>query len=320
MVFILLSVFCMVRFLETGKGLWNLLAGISLGLALLSKHLPALILIPIWFLLIIDSGKLCRREIFVKFSLFILPGISLFTIWLAYISIRFPEEAGWETYYNFLHVTDAVEGQSGSFLYHFDKMRMNYGELIYLPVLWFIYFLFRPGDRFKKLVIFTWLFLPYLFFSFAKTQMQGYTLFAAPALFIITAVFFTHLTEYRALKRKLCWPVIVIQILLVALPVRYTIERVKPFEKLDRNPAWAVELRDLERTLPYGRENVLFNVDRPIEAMFYVNRTAYSNTPDKQVVEEILTKGYRVYINHPDEVPEEINGLPGIQTLNLEYN
>ncbi len=318
--FILLSVFFLIRFFESGKPFYNLFAGLSMGLALLSKFLPALIVAPIWLLLAIDSNRLNRKNTFLHFSLFLFAGLSLLALWMAYIFVRFPAEAYWETYFNFLHVTEVIDGQSGSFLYHFDTMRMTYGEIVYLPVLWFLVHLFRTGDRMRNIAIFTWFFLPYLFFSFVRTRMPAYTLFAAPALFIIIAMFYTRLSEYRSRGKIHYWAVTAIQILLIALPIRYTIERVKPFERLDRHPAWAKELKDLSRTLPPDQKTVLFNVEHPIETMFYTNCTAYRNLPEKKVLEEILDRDYRVYINQRGPVPEEIICLPGIKILNLDHN
>src|SRR5690606_36307380 len=105
----------------------------------------------------------------------------------------------------------------------------------------------------------------FLFFSCAATKMEGYTIFTAPALFIITALFWDYLKKYRS-RCRYRWMVNLILILLLALPVRYSLERIKPFEKSEREPQWAQELKALNIDNP---KVVLFNVEHAIEAMFY---------------------------------------------------
>ena len=55
--FIELGVFFTIKFIKTKKNLYNIACGISIGLAILTKWLPALIVIPIWLLLVIDSNQ-----------------------------------------------------------------------------------------------------------------------------------------------------------------------------------------------------------------------------------------------------------------------
>jgi len=74
--------------------------------------------------------------------------------------------------------------------------------------------------------------------------MQAYILFISPALFLMTAEFFYMLNDYKN-KHKPKWLFNLVLFLLIALPVRYMIERVKPFEQNNRNPDWVIELRKL---------------------------------------------------------------------------
>jgi hypothetical protein len=74
--------------------------------------------------------------------------------------------------------------------------------------------------------------------------MQAYILFISPALFIMTADFFFMLIDYKK-NYKQKWLYNLALILLIALPIRYMIERVKPFQQNNRNPDWAIDLRKL---------------------------------------------------------------------------
>ena len=336
-----LAVFFTILFVKKRNPIFNILAGISIGLAILSKWLPALIVLPVWLLLAIDTGKFSARVIAGQFIMLVAIATAVFLPWQIYIYRAFPLESAWESSLNFRHLTEVIEGQSGPVYYYLNKIRINYGELIYLPLLWFMYRLWRTPRELKYWALAAWFFIPFLFFSFVTTKMQGYLLFTSPVLFMLTAAFFRKLNEW---KNRLRYPILVNLLLLVflALPVRYAIERSKPFERRERNPEWVRELRaqfkgqparlnDFSRSggrakfkveeLTADREpptanrelrTLLFNYPRPVEAMFYTGMTVYKSIPDPATIRELQGKGYEIMINDDGRLPEEIRGLEGV--------
>lgn len=307
--FIELAIVFSVLFAQKQKIVFNLLAGVSIGAAILSKWLPALIVVPIWLLIVIDSGKFKPKEIFFQLIILLTICILIFLPWQFYIHKTFPVEATWEASFIFKHITEVLEERTGPFYYFIDKIRINYGELIYLPLIWFLWKTFNNFRNKKRLAISIWALVPLLFFSIAKTKMQAYIVFISPALFLMTADFFFMLNNYKT-NHKLKWLFNLILFLLIALPVRYTLERVKPFELANRNPDWAVDLRKLnERKISKG---VLFNYDKPIEAMFYTNLTAYENIPDRNKITDLVTEGYTVIISDDGKLPDDIKTIKGI--------
>jgi 4-amino-4-deoxy-L-arabinose transferase-like glycosyltransferase len=312
--FVELAVVFSIYFAQKGKMIFNILAGISIGAAILSKWLPALIVLPIWLLLVVDTGKFKPKEILTQFIILIVTSILVFLPWQIYIYHAFPLEARWEAGFNLKHITEALEEQTGPFYYFINKIRINYGELIYLPLLWFLWkTLKNPGDK-KRLAISIWFMVPFLFFSYAITKMQAYLLFASPALFIMTAEFWLMLAAYRK-NHRLKWAFNLILILLIALPIRYSIERIKPFDKKDRNPQWVNDLKTLnESKITNG---ILFNYNNPIEAMFYTDITVYQNIPENNILMDLQQKGYHILINDNGNVPERIKTVTGIKTVKL---
>ncbi|GAB4204852.1 MAG: hypothetical protein Fur0023_13050 [Bacteroidia bacterium] len=144
--------------------------------------------------------------------------------------------------------------------------------------------------------------------------MQAYILFTCPALFIMTAEFWYMLSAHR-INHKLKWFFNLILFLLIALPIRYTIERSKPFVQSDRSPQWVTELKKLnDKKIKNG---VLFNYDKPIEAMFYTNLTAYPDIPDKKIITELIEKGYTVIINDNGNIPPDIKAIDGLTIENF---
>ena len=312
--FVELAVVFSIYFAQKGKMIFNMLAGISIGAAILSKWLPALIVLPIWLLLVVDTGKFKPKEILTQFIILIVTSILVFLPWQIYIYHAFPLEARWEAGFNLKHITEALEEQTGPFYYFINKIRINYGELIYLPLLWFLWkTLKNPGDK-KRLAISIWFMVPFLFFSYAITKMQAYLLFASPALFIMTAEFWHMLAAYRK-NHRLKWIFNLILILLIALPIRYSIERIKPFDKTDRNPQWVKDLKTLNESK--FKKGILFNYNNPIEAMFYTDITVYQNIPENNILMNLQQKGYYILINDNGNVPERIKTVTGIKTVKL---
>ncbi len=304
--FIELAIFFSIQFAKKRNTAFNILAGVSIGAAILSKWLPALIVLPIWLLIVFDSGNFRPKIIIFQFIILLVFSIAVFLPWQLYIFKTFPLEAGWEASFNLKHITEVLEGQTGPFYYFIEKIRINYGELIYLPLLWFLWMSLKKPINLKNIAIIIWFLIPLLFFSFVKTKMQAYILFTSPALFIMTSAFYFALSDYRK-SHKLKWVFNLVLFLLLALPVRYTIERIKPFEKRDRNPQWVVDLKKFnERKVSKG---ILLNYDRPIEAMFYTNLTVYPDLPDANVINELIEKEYTVFINNTGSIQDNIRAL-----------
>ncbi|MBN1133120.1 MAG: glycosyltransferase family 39 protein [Bacteroidales bacterium] len=314
--FIQLAVFLGIRFMQTEKPVYNIFCGISIGIAILSKWLPALIVLPIWLLLVLDSKKFSLKQTILQFVLLCIVTTAVFLPWQLYIHKAFPQEARWESSYNFKHLTGVLDEQGGSFFYHFNKLRIIFGELVYLPVIWFLWKSFKKWRNYRRLLITIWFLVPFLFFSFAATKMQAYTLFTAPAIFIITALFFHYVYYYRQRigHQWLTWPVMA---LLLILPVRYSVERIKPFQQRERHPEWVKELKALNRSIDDRSKVIVFNADHPVETMFYVNCTAYPDLPGRQVLEGLTGSGYTLLINDRGDLPAGTDRLPNVKIIKL---
>lgn len=217
--FIELAIVFSILFSQKQKTVFNLLAGVSIGAAILSKWLPTLIVFPIWLFIVTDSRKFKQKEILIQFILLLITCILIFLPWQLYIYKAFPVEATWEAIFNFKHITEVLEERKGPFYYFIDIIRINYGELIYLPLIWFLWKSLKNIRNKKRLAISIWVLAPLLFFSIAKTKMQAYILFISPALFLMTSDFFFMLNDYKK-NHKLKGLFNLILFLLIALPLR----------------------------------------------------------------------------------------------------
>ena len=295
LVFIQLGVYSAIRYFQTQRAIFNILCGLATGLAILTKWLPALIVLPLWLLLATGHNQLLTTKTLKAFL--VLTGVIALVVvpWQVYIFDQFPKVAGFEHAYNFKHLTTVVEGHGGPFYYHFDKARRLFGQLIYIPMAWFFFKTFKKGFQARRLLVTVWVLVPYLFFSVAQTKMQAYTIFTAPAVFIMVGVFIRYLQVF---KKRFYWQkgLTLLMLLLVALPVRYGIERTKPFQVLTRNPDWARELRMLDKRLKREENTVILNASRPIETMFYTDGIAYKVVPDSAKLRKLQKKGYHILI------------------------
>jgi len=314
--FVELSIVFSILFSRSSKYLFNILTGISIGAAILTKWLPALIVLPLWFFLLFESKKFSIKAIFKHFSILLFIIAIVCVPWQLYIHSAFPKEAFWETSFNLRHFTEVIENQSGSYLYFINKIRINYGELIYLPLIWFVIDLFKNPLHLKRTLLLVWFLIPLVFFSIAKTKMQAYLLFVSPAFFIITADFCQFLIQQK--KSKIKWLFNFIVILILITPIRYCIERLKPFENNTQKTALSASFSKLKKQ-NFTSKDVVLNCHYPIELMFYTNTTAYKNLLDVKSIEELIAKGYIVYINNHKKIPLEFEKIKGVRFIDLGF-
>lgn len=275
---------------------WSALIGLLTAFALLSKWNPGMIVVVVWFFGAWFSGYYDRKQIFLCFVISVATALGVYGIWIAYILHSFPEEANWILRKFIFAYSKTLEEHSGPFYYYLAQMRILFGELVYIPLLIGIYLLFKKKRSWRMIIVAVWWIIPFLIFSFAATKRQTYLLMAAPAFFLTIAQGWCYLERARFLFRPK-WIVSIILILLLVLPLRYGLERVKPFELRDRDPAWAIELRNIKTKIPSGKNVTLFNVKRPVELMFYNDCTAYPQLPDSSTINTLIRNKNIVVIN-----------------------
>jgi len=303
MFFLTLAIMCAVYFAQTRKFWWNLLCGLFVGMAILCKWLPALIVLPIWLALILHYQW--------KFKQFLIHGLAMVAVivvvalpWQLYIHASFPIEAAWESKYNVMHLFQDLENTGKPWYYYADVMRVSYGELIYIPFVWMIVQAIRTKKDGRYWALLIWIVIPFLFFSFSATKLQGYVLFCSSALFLIVALFIDRALN-KEINFKWSWLRYTMIVLLFALPIRYSMERLKPFEGKPEAPAWQNNIEDFVNTSGNTKDAVIFNTDYPIEYMFHTKATAYIGMPGDNLMDSLTSAGYQVYIVKEGNRPEK---------------
>ena len=305
--FIELTVFLTVVFAENPKKRYLIFIGISLAFALLTKSFPALIVLPI-FILLTKNISGWQRSIVHVFAIILVASI-VYLPWQYYIFTTYPNEANWEHYFNFLHLTQAVEGQAGEWWWHFDNARKIWNELIFIALIWSIFHGQKNRNDVQIWALATWIFVPYIFFSAVGTKMSAYVLFTAPAVFIVEAKFLfdvqNNYLKYPFLRKILVYSFII-------LTVRYCYERVKPFQK-DKYYEHVLEgqkVKNLSKSLSKNQKNVIFNLKPYVECMFYHDNTvAYPFTPNAKIIDSLSQLNYKIFIVSEEQKDSNLTKL-----------
>ena len=227
--------------------------------------------------------------------------------WQLYVNQAFPREAAIEARHALLHLTTALDGHAGTPFFHLARIPRFFGEASPLVLLYFLWTLRQRGREGRAVAL--WFGLPYLFFSFVPTKLANYILFAAPALFLMIGVALSELLAVLArpaaeasgpeaipAAQRLPRPVLaLVALALFALPVRFLVERWKPFHRFDEERALAASLRVLPARL--GQEKlVLFGSPAPIETMFYTDYAAYPDPPGPEAAARAAAAGLRIVV------------------------
>ena len=295
--FIELGIYLSILYIAANRRWYvPLFIGVATGTAVLCKWFPALVVFPVWL-----SGVLLMKDCPVRR---LLPALALATAgglivvcpYLGYIHAAFPQEAAWVVRKYILAYTDTVDAHSGPFYYYIQKAGVVFGELIYVPLLLGIYEIAVRRADWKIGALTVWWMLPMLVFSFAETKRLTYLLISAPAFFILLSYYWYRIASRKDLVSPR-WALSLLLVALIVLPVRYSIDRITPFENRDRIPKWSSYVKSLKEQLGATNKVVVFNVAHNIEAMFYSGLTVYDFIPDEITIRRLTRNGYRVVVN-----------------------
>lgn len=312
--FVELSIFLILKNRRNNKTYFLVFAGISVGLAVLCKWLPALISLILYVIINynIRSKKIIFKEagiITFFMALIVLP-------WQIYAYLRFPNEYIWERFHTYLHFTTGLEGHGQPWYYFLDRIRININEIIYLPLIWLLFNLIMIKERLYRefLFIAAWIFIPLLVFSTAQTKMQGYILFTYPAYFILIALFLEKIGNIQTRFFKANHIRNFLLCITIIFAVRYSFERIKPFE--DHSLYYAAKRELINANFPSNA--VIFNAPCPIEIMFYNKCIAYSATPDANEIDNLIKKGFKIYLVKSAELNTELSNNKDVEMIHLD--
>lgn len=288
---VLISIISIVK---TNKYYFSFIAGIFIGLAILSKWFPAVLVFPVWLTGAVFSRKYSLQQVLSHLTIMISGCFVIALPWFIFFLNQFPQEARWEIFRSVLAYSETIEGWRADWWYYINYVEIIFGEIVYLPLIFAIYFMFKDRKEWPLKLLSIWWIIPVIVFSFGVTKRHPYLLISAPAYFTIIAWYWFYLKD-NVIKKKINWLRITVLVLLLALPIRLSFERIKPFNRVDSNPKWVKNIRALNQLIK-EKQVVIFNTEHPIEIMFYTDFTAYSKMPDTTIIRKLNKLGYTSYV------------------------
>ena len=168
------------------------LSGLFFGLALMTKQIAAMLIPLIIFAYLVATRRSLRFLISKGFTLFWSVGLLLFSPWLIYMATRFGSQF-WQWYFVYADLTrstSTVEGHFAAYLFYLNYLAFHENWL-WLALLPFAAGLCVYGAFLKRekpdTLIFLWMTIVLLVFSFAQTKIYWYIMPVFPAFAIAIA-------------------------------------------------------------------------------------------------------------------------------------
>jgi len=272
-----LGIYGVVR-LQKGSPRWWLLVGAATGAALLTKSAPGAL--PL-LMLAAFGGKGWKENLQAAAASAAL-AIGIAAPWNLYARAHWPAVAAQESHAQLAHLWQVFEDHPGHPFFHFEKLGEMHGYLAAIAVAWFLYTAVKGSDAATRMVALWWV-APVLLFSLSATKMPGYMGLAAPAVFLMFAVF-----AVTAIDRHPPW----VKILASAVILSALWGDARELRRLGISrpemTAFAATMRGLpERTIVLG-------VRQPVPAMFHGAHAAYPDYWTVEQVQSVVVKGYVV--------------------------
>jgi 4-amino-4-deoxy-L-arabinose transferase len=309
--YITYSLFFWLKYLDKSQMKWILLMGLFAGLAVLTKWLVGL-LIYSGALTTISITKELRNSKQLWISIFLSLFVTLLVVvpWHIYAYLNFPKEYLFEQHLNTLHFTSVVEEHSGNVFYYWDNLSFIYGsaELISYLVLFSVLLLWKTTKDKRHIVfLYTIIFLPYLFFSLAKTKMPSFLVILSPLLILsccamavfISDVFYQWNRKTANIIKIIGTPLLMFLALLVVNPKKISSTHFQDNIESRKKNLTRTEFIQSQRFNVHDKHVVYLNDAEALpyenlQWMFYHEKvTAYSININSSVPK---IKGYKHYL------------------------
>jgi len=304
LVYVSLSLWSLVEYQQTKKRYWIYLIGAFSGLAILCKWMVGLLVYLGWFMLNLQDKK--HRLTQYRH----LMGALLITVlvalpWQILTFVWYPTEAIQAFTINASHFTFPVDGQRGTFWYHFDKFSVIYGSLAPFLIIPAFYAFYKVG-RDKPLVVSLLCLVAavYLFFSVAATKMSSFTVVVSMVILIAFATLFDDCLNYlnryiqKTGYRNIIFAIAVILIVFLRFDLGLLQERHTTVNADNEYTRMLMLNKAVFKSLTLPKNTVLFNVKgrHYIEAMFYTGLPAYNFIPTFEQCQNLKEKGRRIAV------------------------
>lgn len=316
--YVLASIWAYSEYTHKPRWYWIVLIGVFAGCAILNKWLLGLLVFLGWGINILFQfrNKIPLKEI-KHFIAALIICCMVFVPWQLYILHQFPNEAKYEFEFNRRHITEALEGHSGSIFFYLKNFPNIFGNYIFFFLfVGGILALFRKNMAPDLLLSFAvQIITVFCFFSFiVKTKVDTYFFFVVPLCLAFSAIAIYHFCRLVK-KRYFIIPSLIIIIFFSLNPV--AIKNYLSSDNVERNNRIynADIYKNLRKNIPDNIKVVMnMNSFEDIDVMFYNNDiTAYHWTlPDSDILKmkqkKIPIALFQAHGNY--NIPEYFSGYP----------
>lgn len=287
-VLVLAGVLCAVMMARKSSFGWSVACGFITGLGFLTKAWPAMLVLALAAVLLYSCSTASVSK---RMSLMAFAALTMLVIvlpWHVYLNDRFQDLVRIESNAQWAHFTQDVEDHARPWHYYLTQFPMIHGEAAPIALLVAAAVLWRKRFEYGMLLL-VWVVVPFALFSMATSKMPAYTAMCAPAIFLLIALVADDWwSRYRSGTVGRWWALLGV-VLLVGLPLRFSLDRVKPFEEPKATYVITDELRRL------GPKDIVIGFPDPIALMFHTEvGAAYSELgePERTIARG---KGYRLF-------------------------
>lgn len=325
--YVTLSLWAWMEYTISGKTKWIYLIGLFSGCALLVKWLPGLLVYSGW--------GISQLTIFRKISLWkwikpflIAIGITAMVAvpWWFYCYFTYPKEFSWELFMYQLHFSIPVEGHGGDWTYHFTQLPFLYGEVVsYLLLPALLILIISIKNNLLRVGISAFVLVTFVFYTLSLTKMPYFTIIVSSFFMLALGCSLDFLFK-KILKMPKNWMNFSVAFMVMML-VGVTFLKIPDLEKrhTDIPGTDAFRADRIEKTTLYKKiiasiqeeKYIFFNCHQfsaPV-LMYYSGMPAYESVPGEKEIEQIIKKGYEVYVFDNGNIPEYVKENSSVRKL-----
>jgi 4-amino-4-deoxy-L-arabinose transferase-like glycosyltransferase len=335
--YVTLSFWAWIKYVQTKKLKWIILIGFAAGAAVLVKWLLGLLIFPIWTITILSkiNGNRFLIKDFIPLVISGLVSVVVFLPWQIYIFNEFPSEALYEYKMNSKRLFEVVEGHSGTWIYHFDKLQTLYGQNIgyfIIPIIGIVLLTLQTKAREYKILIISSVVIIYGLFTLSPTKMLAYPYVVSPFIFLgfISILFFIREKLLIYIHKKLVTETIICLLFIWFCWDTFKFPRVielHTFSSIHKNHDRALHLAE-QKVINHLLENynqsdqLLFNVKITahgnISTMFYTNHNCFEFIPTQEQINEVLAKKYKVLVFDYGQLPNYLVNNKNVKLIDVK--
>jgi len=296
----------LLEYRNTRSWKWALLTGVFSACAVLTKWYVGLSVFVPWGVMI-ARDRFPRQDLVRCLTAFAVVLLSAGS-WMLYTAWRFPADALAGPGLDLHHLTSNLNGDKGSWTYHFhaigDLMPPFTWWLVLPAMAWLVWSLQRSEHRLMMVVLLASI---HLVFAIARTKMPSYTMVLFPIYVLAMANALIGVVEH-VIVPKLRHAILTLSAVAIAA-VMQDLERLQYRHTLYDPPrtdqCWRQQqlgamasMDKLAALIPDPAHSVVFNIPaiHHIQFMFHTGIEAWNAPPAPEDVARLRAKGYTVFV------------------------